>query len=108
MIVIVLLTLANLVSDYKQCDVNMKIVMLCGVEVKSEQMSLESFVENGELFCWHSVGSSFHHWGAKTEKCGNFAERALFARSDGGTSRPADVEEQSALAGVCGLTSVWR
>ena len=45
------------------------------------------------------VTSSFHHRGAKTEKRHNFA---LFALSDGGTSRPADVAEQSARAGACG------
>ena len=46
------------------------------------------------------VGSSFHHWGATTEKSGSFAERHLLALSDGGTSRHA-------YAGACGLTSVW-
>ena len=32
----------------------------------------------------------------------------LFALSDGGTSRPADIDEQSSLAEACGLTSVWK
>ena len=45
------------------------------------------------------VGSSFHHWGNKTEKSCDFAERVLVALSDGGTSQPADVDEQSALTG---------
>ena len=68
-----------------------------------EQMSLESFAE--ERFAVLTlVGSSFHHWGARTEK----SERALFVLSDGGISRPADVEEWSARDGACGLTSVWR
>ena len=48
------------------------------------------------------VGSSFHHWGGKTEKSRDFAERALFAVNGGGTSRPADVTEGSAHAGACG------
>ena len=52
------------------------------------------------------VGSSFHHWGTKTEKSCDFTEWALFALSDGGTGWPADVEERSALAGACDLTCV--
>ena len=53
-----------------------------------------------------SVRSSFHHWGPRTEKSPDFAEQALHALSHGGTSQPADVVEQSALTGACGLTSV--
>ena len=34
--------------------------------------------------------------------------RPLLAVSDGGTSRPAEVVEQSALAGAWGLTNAWR
>ena len=68
-------------------------------------MSLESFVEDGELFhCPNKVGSSFHHWGAKTERSCYLTERVLFALSNGGTSRPADVVEQS--AGLNGCSSV--
>ena len=52
------------------------------------------------------VRGSFHHWCAKTEKSRDFTERALFSLSDGGTSRPADVEERGGLTGACGLTSV--
>ena len=33
---------------------------------------------------------------------------ALLALSDGDTSRPNYVDERSALAGACSLTSVWR
>ena len=84
-------------------------VMLCGVEVKTEQMSLESIAEDAEWFrCPDIYRELVDHWGAKTEKSHNFAERALFALSEGGTSRPADVEEWSALTGACGVTSVWR
>ena len=43
------------------------------------------------------VGSLFHHWGAESEMSRNFAEQALFALSDGGTSQPADVDEGSVL-----------
>ena len=38
----------------------------------------------------------------------DFAERPLFALSDGGTSQPADELQPSAHAGTCGLTSAWR
>lgn len=34
--------------------------------------------------------------------------RTMFALTDGGTSRQADVAEQSAHTGACGLTSVCR
>ena len=54
------------------------------------------------------VGSSFHTWGARTEKSCGFAKQPRFALSDGGTIRPADVVEQSARDGAYGLTSVWR
>ena len=37
-----------------------------------------------------------------------FAEQVFFNLSDGCTIRPADVVQQSARVGVCGLTSVWR
>ena len=50
------------------------------------------------------VGASFHHWAARTEKSRDFAEQALFALSDGATSRPADVVEWSAHVGTCGAT----
>ena len=33
--------------------------MLCGFEVKSEQMSLESFVEGRERLCCPDVGREF-------------------------------------------------
>ena len=32
------------------------------------------------------VRGSFHHWGARTEKSSDIAERAVFALSDGGTT----------------------
>ena len=53
------------------------------------------------------VGRLFHHWGAKTESR-DIAEQTLFALSNGGTSWPANVVEQSARHKVCGLNSVLR
>lgn len=88
------------------CDLSW-FTMLCGFEVKVS--TSESCV-----FCWRwrvtavlaLVWSSFHHWGP--EKSHHFAERPLYALSDGGTSRPADVVEQIALTVARGLTSVWK
>ena len=62
--------------------------MLCGVEVKSEQMTREMESYSAVLTL---VGSSFHRSGAKIEKSCEFAELLLFAFSDGATGRPADV-----------------
>ena len=69
----------------------------------SEQMSLESFAEDGEWLCCPDVGWEFVP--PQTPKQRRVALRwaALFALSDGVTSRPADVGEQSAHAGTCGL-----
>lgn len=84
-------------------------VMLCGVKVKSEQWVLSLL---GKMASFSAVlilvGSSFDHWGVNTEKSPDFAQRALFALSDGITSRPADVVEWSDIAGACGLTSVAK
>ena len=55
-----------------------------------------------------TAGSSFHHWGPKTEKSWDFADRPLLALSDGGTRRPAEVVERRDRAGVCGFTNAWR
>ena len=52
-------------------------------------------VEDGGWFCCPDTGREF-------------VPPPLFALSDGSTSRPADVEERSALSGLCGLISVWR
>ena len=54
------------------------------------------------------VGTSFHHWGTRTGKSHDFAERALFPHSNVGTSRPADIVERSAHAGACDLISVCQ
>ena len=43
------------------------------------------------------VGSSFHHWGSRTEKSHDFTQWHLFSLSDGSPSWPADVEERSVL-----------
>ena len=67
-------------------------------------MCLESFAEDGVISC-PGIGLKF----VPPLRCQKLQLHwALFALNDGGTSRPADVEERSALAGVCGLTSVWR
>ena len=59
-------------------------------------MSLESDVEDGEWFRCPDFGREF----IPPLRCPNFAEQALFALSDGGTSWPADVVEWSALCVV--------
>ena len=76
------------------------LLMLCGVKLKTEQMSLESFAEmESDSAVLTLVGSSFHHWGAKTENSRDFTVRALFSPSNGGTSQQADVDEQVLLQG---------
>ena len=74
-----------------------------------EQVSLGSFTEDGKWLCFPDIGQLFiPALRVRTEKSRDFAEQPLFALSYGGTSRPADVVEQSALTGTCGLTSVFR
>ena len=63
--------------------------MLCGVGVKSEQMSLEYFAEDGEWFCCPKVGREFVP-PLKRQNREEFAGRPLFAFSDGSTSLTAD------------------
>ena len=76
--------------------------------MNSEQVSLESLrklvSDSADLA---SAGNSFHHCGAKREKSCYFAVQPLLALSDGSTSRPAEVVEQSAQAGAWGLTNAW-
>ena len=55
-----------------------------------------------------TVGSAFHHWGPKTDKSCDFADRPLLALSDGGSSRPAEVVERKDRAGVCGFSNALR
>ena len=79
--------------DFYYSSVKIERVMLCGVEVKSEQVSLESFIEDGKWLCCPDFGQEFF----PPQRRQNREElwRPLFALSDGGTSRLA-----------CGLTSV--
>ena len=85
-------------------------VMLCGVEVKSEQLNLESFAEDGEWFCCPDIGPEF----VPPLRCQNRKELGLRwanfvcpQRWGYQSDMSADVDEQSALAGACGLSSVW-
>ena len=52
------------------------------------------------------VGSSFHHWDAKTENSPDLAEQALFALSNGGTSRLMQMSEVLSLCVTADLGSV--
>ena len=54
---------------------------LCRVEVDSEQVSLEPFLEDSERLC---------------------------GPENGCTRRPAEVVERRDRAGVCGFTNAWR
>ena len=62
------------------------------------------------------VWSSLCHWGAKTEKSCDLDEQSLFALSNGGTSRPADVVERSSwiflwpcsLCSTHYITETWK
>ena len=77
--------------------------------MKSEQVSLESFAEDPDWICCPDIGrSSFHHWGARTERSCDFAEPPLFAFSNGVTSRPADVVEHSAHARGSWSDQCWE
>jgi len=53
-----------------------------------------------------SARSSFHHYGARTEKSWDLAERCLPVPSEGGTSRLTGVVERSTRAGAWGLTNL--
>ena len=68
-------------------------------------------LQNDWLYCqnlaWPDTGRGFlPPLGARTEKSRDFAERPLFALSDGAFSQRADVVEWTARTGACGLTSV--
>ena len=79
--------------------------VLCGFQLKSDQVSLESFSGikmESDPAVLTLVGNSFYLWCARTKKSRDCAEQALFALSDDGTSQPADVVEQSAHAWACG------
>ena len=82
--------------------IHLHLVMLCKVEWVNKWVLSRSQKMVSDSAVLMLVGSSFHHrLNNREESALRWA--ALFALSDGVTSRPADVGEQSAHAGTCGL-----